>query len=358
MKTDILTTADALSDRELLAMLPVLAGREREASVELVAHLAALDARPSLYLSKAYGSLHSYCTEALRLSEDAASNRIAVARACRRFPVILELLASGEMTLTSVRLLGRHLTPENHQAILLRARRRTLKEIDLLVAELDPQPDAPTLVRKMPTLRSGTEVDALGGPGPEQPAIASPAQSPTPATPLGPPPVLRPTAPERYRVQFTIGEGTHEKLRRLQDLLRREIPDGDPGAIFDRAITLLLAQVENRKLGVTARPRPGQPIRRETDDLGIRTPPPLPRTIPRAVKRGTYAKDEGRCRFVSAEGSRCTQRVFLEFHHVETYAKGGEATPENISLRCRAHNQYEATLVFGPRAPGPPEQNS
>jgi len=84
--------------------------------------------------------------------------------------------------------------------------------------------------------------------------------------------VVRPTAPERYRVQFTIGEVTHEKLRRLQALLRREIPDGDPAAIFDRAVTLLLAHVESKKLGLTARPRRARPIRRETDDLGIPRP--------------------------------------------------------------------------------------
>jgi hypothetical protein len=29
------------------------------------------------------------------------------------------------------------------------------------------------------------------------------------------------------------------------------------------------------------------------------------------------------------------------------YAIGGEATAENISLRCAAHNAYEAELIFG-----------
>jgi len=43
----------------------------------------------------------SYCTQALRLSEDAACTRIDVARTCRRFPAILDLLASGEVTLTT-----------------------------------------------------------------------------------------------------------------------------------------------------------------------------------------------------------------------------------------------------------------
>jgi hypothetical protein len=136
MKTNILVVAAALSDQDLLARLHLLAGTEREASAELVAHLAALDTRPAVYAAQAYGSLFSYCTQALRLSEDAACNRIEAARACRRFPVILDLLASGEMTLTSVRLLGRHLTAENHQAVLANASRRSRphEAIDALLA--------------------------------------------------------------------------------------------------------------------------------------------------------------------------------------------------------------------------------
>src|SRR6266446_6165375 len=151
MKTDILATAAALSDQDLLAHLGALAGREREASVELVAHLAALDSRPSVYLERGFGSLHAYCTQALRLSEDAACNRIEAARACRRFPVILDLLCSGALSLTAVRLLGRHLTLENHEAVLARAKGRSRQQIEVLVAELAPRPDVPTSVRLLPT---------------------------------------------------------------------------------------------------------------------------------------------------------------------------------------------------------------
>jgi len=150
MKTNILVSAAALSDRDLLARLEALAVKEREASVDLVAHLAELDSRPALYAAQGYGSLFSYCTQALRLSEDAACTRIEAARACRRFPLILELLASGSLSLTSVRLLGRHLTAENHQSVLGKARNRTRREIEALFAELAPRPDIPTAVRKLP----------------------------------------------------------------------------------------------------------------------------------------------------------------------------------------------------------------
>ena len=102
--------------------MPVLAAAERGATAELVAHLAALRLRPSLYAAQGYGSLFAYCRHALQLSEDTASNRIHAARACLRFPIILDLLASGDLSLSAVRILRPHLTTENHERVLARAR--------------------------------------------------------------------------------------------------------------------------------------------------------------------------------------------------------------------------------------------
>jgi hypothetical protein len=348
MNMNVLATAAALSDHDLLARIDLLATRERETSAELIAHLVALDARPSVYAARGYGSLFAYCTQALRLSDDATCNRIAATRACRRFPVILDLLASGAMSLTAVRLLGKYLTPENHQAVLARASGRTSKQIEALVAELAPRPDVPSSVRKLPApaapplSAAPTEV-VMSLP-------SAPLSEIVPSRPVfvpAPRPIVQATAPERYRVQFTIGPETHDKLRRVQALLRREIPDGDPGAIFDRALTLLLEKVERAKLGAAARPRSNPSIRPKTDRKS-REEARASRDVPREVKRVVWRRDGGRCAFVAPEGQRCTERTFLEFHHVQPYAKQGPATVENIALRCRRHNQYEAEIVFGP----------
>ena len=160
--------------------------------------------------------------------------------------------------------------------------------------------------------------------------------------------MIETTSPERYRVQFTVGKETHDKLRRLQELLRREIPDGDPGAIFDRAVTLLLERVESRKLGVTARPKPSRSIRPGTDETA--QGPSDSRDIPRSVQRAVWKRDGGQCAFVGPGGHRCPERTFLEFHHIVPWARGGRATVDNVALRCRRHNQYEAELEFGARA--------
>ena len=353
MNTNIRTLASGLSDHDLLTRLLALAGKEREATVELVAHLAELDSRPSVYAAKGYGSLFNYCVEALRLSEDATCNRISVARASRRFPAILEALAAGQMSLTSVRMLSPHLTDENWRTVLARAGGQSLREIEALIAELAPRPDVPSSVRKLPATVVSPPADSTTEQR-ESETTASAPSAPSIGTPLSSPPARRPmiemTSPERYRIQFTIGKEGHDKLRRLQTLLRREIPDGDPAAIVDHALTLLLEKVERKKLAVVAKPRPARPIRPGTDTQDWRTIPSS-RDIPDDVKRASWRRDGGQCAFVSADGHRCTERTFLEFHHVIPYAKGGRATVDNISLRCRRHNQYEAELVFGTRPP-------
>jgi hypothetical protein len=188
----------------------------------------------------------------------------------------------------------------------------------------------------------------------------------------GPRPSLRASAPQRYRVQFTIGQETHDRVRRLQALMRREVPSGDLAVIFDRAVNLMLQTVERAKLGARTsdrRPQRTAPRRRGSstkpregatsppearvgatheDRIRFRTDAPS-RHIPNAVKTAVWRRDAGRCAFVSADGYRCHERSFIQFHHIQPYALDGPTSVKNLSLRCRRHNVYEAELVFGPR---------
>ena len=109
MNENILATAARLSDEALLARIKVLAIRERDATVELVAHLAELDGRKS-HLGEGPGSLYKYCRDVLGYSEDAAWNRAATAGAVRLYPVILGWLADGSLNITTVRILRPVLT--------------------------------------------------------------------------------------------------------------------------------------------------------------------------------------------------------------------------------------------------------
>ena len=150
---------------------------------------------------------------------------------------------------------------------------------------------------------------------------------------------MQPLAPERFKVQFTIGSETRDKLKEVQDLLRHSIRNGDLEQIFDRAITLLLKDARRQRFADTARPREGRELL------------PGSRHVPAAVQRFVWQRDEGRCAFVGTNG-RCSETSLLQFHHDDPFAMGGPPTAENISLRCAAHNRYEAELFFAVDYPG------
>src|SRR5436190_22134792 len=133
-----------LSDHDLLTHLHLAAQAEHRATTHLVALLIELDSR-RLYLGEGFPSLLPYCTDELHLSEPATYNRIEVARAARRFPIIMDGLAAGELTLASIKLLAPHLTQENHRDVLSRARHQSKREVELIVAALHPRPDVPSV---------------------------------------------------------------------------------------------------------------------------------------------------------------------------------------------------------------------
>ena len=346
MQGDLLASLRRLSDTELVARVKDIASRERADTVLLVAHLAELDTR-DVHLRAGHGSLFAYCRGVLALSEQEAYNRIAVARAARRFPVVLEMLEAGAVNLTTVKLLGPLLTPENHRAALESAIGKSKLQVEELAARLWPKPDARSFVRRLPAPSrpaGALEAQVPGGARPLPSSLPTGASTPAVTTAPAPWPArgpsadVTPLAPDRYKVQVTISGETLEKLRLAKDLLRHAVPTGDEAVILDRALTALLVALAQRKFAAADKPRPS----------GGGTPGS--RHIPAEVKRAVWLRDLGRCAFVGTNGRRCAERGFLEFHHVRPYAVGGEATAKNIQLRCRSHNDYEARVYFG-RAP-------
>jgi hypothetical protein len=334
-----MTTIDParMSNVELLNATAHAAGDERRATAELLALLAEVDAR-RLYLGEGCSSLFAYGTQVLHLSEHAAYHRIEAARAARQYPLILERVASGDLTLTAVAMLRPHLTAENHRTLLESARHKSKREVEYQIACLAPKVAAKALIRRLPDAQTSSAALKSGDVGVA--AAADPeAISSAPATPR---PVVAPLAADRFLLRVTLSASAHAKLRRVQDLMRHTIPNGDPATILDKALTLLVDQLEKARTAKTARPR------RTSSDRGEQSGGS--RHIPAQVKRTVWSRDAGRCAFVGPRG-RCTETGGLEYHHVIPFARGGATSVSNIALRCRAHNHFEGELVFGRWAP-------
>jgi len=365
------SNSSTLSDEALLHRLTGLLRQSRHTEADLVAHIGEVDAR-RLYAREASPSMFAYCTEVLHLSEAEAYLRITVARASRQRPVLLDHLAEGRLHLSAIAKLAPHLTPENEAAVLERARHRSKRQIDELVAALAPQPDVPGRIRKLPPARLQPPIEGLRSEpietaplAPARPAASvlelrpdgvapperdAPSPKPTRAT-------VTPLAPERYRVQFTVSAELLGKLERLQALMLSEVPNGDLAALVDRAVSEKLDRLEARRFART-RPRdrskvPSQ-VQTTAHVAAQASGPTTPQTraqrtrhIPAAVRRAVFLRDGDRCRYVDDKGDRCSARTRLEYHHRRPFALGGAHDVDNLSLLCPTHNAYLAERDYG-----------
>ena len=321
-------TLTHVSDAVLLRDLARLVARDRATTATLLAHIAEVDER-KLYRPAGYSSMYAYCVEKLRLSEDAAYKRIQAARVARRFPALFAALAGGSLHLAAICLLAPHLTPESAWELIEMATHKGKSEIeDLLARRFPASPDA--TVRGLFAMAQHAPGHVRGldaGAGPE--AQLAPGQ--VESTQVQSLPQNR----VRFMVQFAVTQSTRDKLRHARDLLSHAVPDGDMAEVLDRALDVLILKLERRKTGRARRPRA---VERVAADV---------RHVPAHVRRVVWERDEGRCSFVGADGHRCAARRFLEFDHIDPLARGGKTMADNMRLRCRAHNQYEAERAFG-----------
>jgi hypothetical protein len=365
------TTLKAVPDDELLCRLGELVSHSRRVEADLVAHIGEVEER-RLYAREASPSMFAYCTERLHLSEAEAYRRITVARAARKHEVLLALLRDGRLHLTGIAMLAPLLTQDNRDAVLARATHRSKRQIEELVAELSPRPDAPSLMRKLPDRRKAPLASALHDQHPTRSASlelapervdavlelvpdrvdALAAASPSllappraarlaPSTAQQQPAAVEPLSLARYKVQFTASSELRDKLQRLSALMRSEVPDGDLAAIIDRAVSEKLERLEARRYAQSRAPRK---VLRDSNTS------PASRHIPAAVRRAVHERDGDRCRYVDEQGRRCSARDRLEFHHRHPFGTGGDHSPANLSLLCPTHNRYLAERDYGQAA--------
>jgi hypothetical protein len=397
-----------LTDAELLTATRRLVGRSNRLLAALLAHLGEVEAR-GVHRIRACSSLYTYCIYELRYSEDEAFRRVAAARLVRRFPALLDAVAAGELHLTGLLMLGPHLSEQNLSQVLLRAKHRTKKEIARLVRQLDPLPEVPPrieplgpaparLVPKAPTweefvsslcpvrelspgerprdwMEDANESDAAA------PAGAAPSDNDAVSTRAGAGasgqiPTAEPLSPQRYKVQFTAGEEYVKLVEEARALLSHSAPRATLDEIQLRAMRAFVAELKRRKHGVVARPQkppaeskdrsrstaereparksgPGSEHPQSDAESGQQAevesefPRRRGRHVPAAVRLAVFERDEGRCTYSDALGRRCAETHRLELHHLKAFARGGEHTEDNLTLRCHAHNALAAEEDFG-----------
>jgi hypothetical protein len=143
--------------------------------------------------------------------------------------------------------------------------------------------------------------------------------------------------PLQFKVQFTATEEHIDLMERAAALLSNRGEHNGIEEIHLRAMRALVEQLERRRFGApnNASKQPSSPVARPS------------RHIPARIRRTVFERDGARCTHVDTSGQRCRETHHLELHHLVPFARGGEHTPANLTLRCTAHNALAAELDFG-----------
>lgn len=360
----ILTHSADLSDQELEARLRRLSRAESRFMAALLSYLAEFDRRR---LAGAFGqpSLFYYCVKVLGFSERAAYKRIQAARAVREFPVLVEELAQGRLSVAAIIVLSPHLKQENVGGLLAAARGKTIRELESFAASLAPRPDAPDMLRALPLsakeVGAATPVATLdfhaglaAGSGAE---VAPPdrvdqeAESRPISAPRYEPRHPEPLSETRFVFRFTGGRALREKYDRARALLRGRPAGAGMEALFEAAVDELLERIDpdrrvKRRAARSA--KRARPPERGTISAGGRR---KGRFIPQDIKDVVRRRDSGQCTFIGPGGERCPESARLEYDHIVPWALGGRSDEaSNIRLACKTHNALEARRVFGDAA--------
>lgn len=310
------TKLESLSDEELLASAQRVYRRSREMTVHLVRHLIVIEAR-RLHLKAAYPSLYEFCVREWGMSNSSASRHSTAAKLAAKYPQILERLSANRLHMSTLVRLKHFLFDDTVDELLDLVEGKSRYEIDELLADMSPEADVPSRMRKLPEFETR---DSFGGRRRRRRDL----------DPLG---------DARWRVEFTADRELRDAIEHVRDLMRYSNPSGDLLEVIRFCVDAGLNLLKRRRMGVVRAPRSGPD--------GNRARLKKTKATPVAVRRAVFERDGEQCTFHDETGKRCCATTLLDLDHIIARADGGPDTVENLRVRCHAHNRLYAEQLFG-----------
>jgi hypothetical protein len=315
-----------------------------------------LDARGS-FTDSGTGSCAEWLAWRCALSQRAAREHVRVARRLRELPLIEAAFARGELSYAKVRALTRVANSESEEELLGLAYALTAAQLDRVVCayrrvsaaeanklhelayltyywdddgcfrfqgRLAPE-DGVLFVR---ALEAGRDALREAWDANEEERCERLARGP--AGPLDP--VYRPKNADALvaMADAALAGGAHSGGERYQVIVHAEAgslaQDEAAGCTLDDGPAVSAETA--RRLAcdssvVRIDERDGAPL-----SVGRKT-----RSVPPSLRRALRARD-GRCRFPG-----CENRRFVDAHHIEHWARGGDTAIDNLVLLCRRHHR-------------------
>jgi hypothetical protein len=293
--------------QELLATLTELARVEKRA-VLLFAEIA----EGRLYRDLGYSSMLQYAREALKISDAKFNQFQRLAESFKTLPEVKSAVASGALSWTKARVVARVAKPETQKAWIEEAKKSGRRELERKAkaarSQMTDAPEPGLFLEERPALGARQDLSILLKLRPEQLAQFE---------------VLM----EALRKQGLKGSRAEVLLQALA--LSAE---GDCTRVQSRPKQVVIYQCEDCGETKVQTSRGLLETEAPTDDAKVLGKDGVNRSsIPPKMRNQVLARDRHRC-----QSPGCGNTRFLELHHIEPRAKGGDNTPENLITLCSA----------------------
>jgi hypothetical protein len=307
-------------------------------SVQLIAQLESYNAAVNL------GMTSENFARAIGLSPNQYWKRAQAARVIRFFPQCLDMLKSGETAISHLALISPRITQANADIILPGIKNKTKREVGGLLSRvtldgkiLDQEAEVELRIRlsesQLKSLDRAREVLSHGGHVPSLCEIFMKA--------LGD--LLEKRDPLRKAERAAARKERSESKDQTCDSLsgpKLKYTNPSPEKAWspgEVGIEAASPEKDGATVGEWGRMPPSP-----RKDSGTSRP-----AIPAAIRHAVWLRDEGKCTFEFPNGSRCGGKTMLELDHLKMWCRGGEHSAENLTLRCRHHNQFSAMSLLG-----------
>ena len=357
------------------------------AEAELIEALDAVE-KHKAFLRLGYGSLWTYCTEALKLSDSVAASFIGVMRKSRKVPELKEAIRAGEFSVSKARKIVSVITPENKQRWIELCKTLPCKKLEKEVVLVNPKEavyeGARTVQENRIKLTIGVSEELYEKFQRAQDILCQRTQKP-----------LNYEATLEQIVEFFVEKA--DPLRKAQRATEKQVVAKTKRKSCDSSLSrpsekAMAEKVEaeeaeevksssskspNQLFLRTVNPRPqARAIQREQKNLMERSNSEIEtaknqlftrtvklrlkrrvidreqrshrKNLPAEVRHTVILRDGNRCTHRNNRGFRCPEKRWLDFHHIIPVSHGGKDNPENVTILCRSHHlqHHEDERVF------------
>jgi len=292
IQTQLSPQANSLHEKAL-----ILSREHRLLESQLVSLLMEID-RLQLYRLLGCASLFTYVVSMLGFTEGAAYQLITVARKAKDIAILRTALEEQRLSVAKASRIVSVLSVDNASELIDFASRHTSRETDLEVAR-----------------RAGRDGNE------RRSSLKIPVR------------VLA----KLKHVRSLMGQVEFETM--LESLADYYIEREDPVKKAERALAKRAAVRAESGPASSERSEQTESVRAKSHARPRNSVRPKRKPLTARELHTVNARDGRRCAFIDAHGNRCPNERWLHIHHLQSVARGGRNTPENLITLCAAHHQ-------------------